>query len=98
MNMALGITLMWIGAALLYVAFHPLSGATPGAVIKELQGLFQKQTNAYSSQNTATTASAVSAAYATDSNFAYSTAGGSMNPQAAAAASSSSGSSNVVSV
>jgi hypothetical protein len=38
-NLALAIIFLWLGAALLVVAFHPLTGtgASPGAVVNELQ-------------------------------------------------------------
>ncbi len=50
MNLALAILFLWIGAMLLTVAFHPLTtaGATPAAVLEEIEGKVKNQGNAYS--------------------------------------------------
>lgn len=46
MDLALAIIFLWLGAALLFVAFHPLSGEsgsdTPGGVIKSIQADISK--------------------------------------------------------
>lgn len=51
MNLALTIIFLWLGCALLAVAFHPLSlesGATgPGSVISSLQAKIAAQHSAY---------------------------------------------------
>lgn len=48
MNLALAILFLWLGAALLFVAFHPMeSGATPSAATESLAGHMANVTNAY---------------------------------------------------
>jgi len=51
MNLALSILFLWLGAALLYVAFHQLSLETakgaPEDVIKSLQSKIAAQDSAY---------------------------------------------------
>lgn len=51
MNLALAIIFLWLGVALMFVAFHPLSleSATgaPGDVVKSLRTEMQKSGNAY---------------------------------------------------
>lgn len=51
MNLALAILFLWLGAALMFVAFHPLAleSATgaPGDVVKSLRTEMQKSANAY---------------------------------------------------
>lgn len=50
MHLALAILLLWAGAALLFVAFHPLeSGSTPSAVVDSLAGHMANVSNAYQS-------------------------------------------------
>jgi hypothetical protein len=50
-NLALAIIFFWLGAALMFVAFHPLSleSATgaPGDIVKSLRTEMQKSGNAY---------------------------------------------------
>lgn len=52
MNLALAIVLLWTGAALLFVAFHPLQveqgQAGPHQVLHSLQASVVGQTSAYS--------------------------------------------------
>jgi hypothetical protein len=48
MHLALAIVLLWIGVALLFVAFHPMqSGSTPGAATESLAGHLANVDNAY---------------------------------------------------
>lgn len=48
MHLALAIVLLWIGAALLFVAFHPMqSGSTPSAAVDSLAGHMSNVSNAY---------------------------------------------------
>lgn len=49
MNLALAILLLWVGAMLLTVAFHPLASGstTPGAVLESLEDKVASQTSAY---------------------------------------------------
>jgi hypothetical protein len=55
MNLALAILFLWLGAALLFVAFHPLSlesaKGAPGDVIKSIRTAVQKEDNAYAASN-----------------------------------------------
>lgn len=49
MNLALAIIFLWLGAAMLTVAFHPLSAGTstsPAGVVDELQTKIQGATGA----------------------------------------------------
>jgi hypothetical protein len=51
MNLALAIVFLWLGAALLYVAFHPLHLETahgaPGDVVHSLQSAIQDTGSAW---------------------------------------------------
>lgn len=48
MNLALAILFLWLGAALLFVAFHPMeSGSTPSAAGESLAGHLANVKNAY---------------------------------------------------
>lgn len=51
MNLAFAIVFLWLGAALLYVAFHPLtlesSHGVPGDVVESLRSGMEKGKNAY---------------------------------------------------
>lgn len=49
MNLPLMIVFLWLGCALLAIAFHPLTGTTgaPGDVIKTLQDRIGAQSSAY---------------------------------------------------
>lgn len=46
MRLALGVLLIWLGSALLWVAFHGLDGETssPGAIVNTIGGAIRKQT------------------------------------------------------
>lgn len=48
MRLALGVLLLWLGCALLWVAFHGLDGetASPGAIVNTLAGKIRDQTQA----------------------------------------------------
>jgi hypothetical protein len=48
-NLALAILLLWLGALLLTVAFHPLASgsSTPGAVLESLESKIADQKSAY---------------------------------------------------
>ncbi len=53
MNLALAILFLWMGSALLFVAFHGLKDVetalgSPTDVLSELQSAAQKNANAYS--------------------------------------------------
>ncbi len=50
MTLALAIVFLWIGVALLYVAFHPISTdvRTPGDMLDQLRTDMQSQDSAYS--------------------------------------------------
>jgi hypothetical protein len=45
-RLALGVLLIWVGSALLWVAFHGLDGETssPGAIVNTLGAQIRKQT------------------------------------------------------
>lgn len=45
MRLALGVLLIWLGCALLWVAFHGLDGETdsPGAIVNTLAGQVRKE-------------------------------------------------------
>lgn len=47
MRLALGVLLIWIGCALIWVAFHGLDGetATPGAIINTLGSKLRQETS-----------------------------------------------------
>lgn len=50
MNLALGIVFLWVGAALLTVAFHPLgdnAASGPAGIFQTLHGKITQQDSAY---------------------------------------------------
>lgn len=51
MNLAFAIVFLWLGGALLFVAFHPLSlessKGVPGDVVDSLRSSIEKGKNAY---------------------------------------------------
>lgn len=53
MNLALAIVFLWVGCALLFVAFHPLgdnAAGSPLGVFQTLQGKIKAQGSAYNGQ------------------------------------------------
>lgn len=46
MRLALGVLLIWVGSALLWVAFHGLDGETssPGAIVNTIGAQIRKET------------------------------------------------------
>lgn len=57
MNLALAIVFLWVGGALLYVAFHGLkdvesAAGAPRDILAELRSTMQKQPNAYRASGT----------------------------------------------